>query len=164
MPRRITSEASAATVSAVSAGRTRTVPGSTTGARASLHGATPIPGSGGGRFPPPSRTSSRTGTSGPAGSNPSRVRERTSEAIVPGLPGMPFTDSEPLTASEKPIRICFRLDGTGPCGGAIHRATGGMRSGMGPVRNVVAKARLRPVGSMTARPLRLRMPVPTTTA
>ena len=69
-----------------------------------------------------------------------------------------------MTVSEKPIRISFRFVGTGPWGGAIHRAAGGDRSGIGPVRKVVAKARLRPVGSMTARPLTLRMPVPTTMA
>ncbi len=84
--------------------------------------------------------------------------------IVPGRPALPFTDSEPVTASENPIRISRRLEGTGPWGGTSHRATGGTRSGMGPVRKVVAKARLRPVGSMTARPLALRMPVPTTIA
>ena len=123
-----------------------------------------IPESGGGRFPAASRTSSRMGASRPAGSGPPRARERTSGESVRGAPGTDFTEREPVTASENPTRISLRLVGTGPLGGAIHRATGGERSGVTAVRKVVAKARLRPVGSSTARPLTDRIPVPTTMA
>ena len=163
-PRRVTSEASAAREMAVSAGRTRTEAGATSGARSSRQEAATMAGSGSGRFPPASRIPSSTGANGPEGSGPSRVRARTSGEMVLDRPATPFTVSEPVTASENPMRISRRFDGAGPCGGDIHRATGGSLSGMGPVRKVVAKARFRPVGSMTARPLTLRMPVPTTTA
>jgi hypothetical protein len=164
IPRRVTSDASAPRVSAVSAGRTRTEAGATSGARSSRQEAARMEGSGSGRFPPASRTPSSRGAKGPEGSGPSRARARTSGEMDLARPGMFFTTSEPVTGSEKPIRISWRFDGAGPWGGTIHRAVGGSRSGIGPVRKVVAKARFRPVGSMTARPLTLRMPVPTTTA
>ena len=86
-PSRVGSEDSAATDREVSVGRMRTEAGSIAGGRSSRQAATAIPGSGAGRFPAASRTSSRTGASRPAGRGPPSERERISGEIARGVPG-----------------------------------------------------------------------------
>ena len=96
-PRRTGSPASAATERDVSPGRMRAVAGSTAGARSSRQAATAMAGSGGGRLPAASRTSSSRGESGPVGSDPARTSERTSGEIARGVPATDFTEREPDT-------------------------------------------------------------------
>ena len=73
-------------------------------------------GSGGGRFPPASRTSSSTGAKRPGRERPVEGQGEDVRGDGPGRPATPFTESEPVTASEKPTRISLRLDGHRPVG------------------------------------------------